>query len=78
MNDQKQIIEAIAEHLAIPTIDIDTEDLLREDLGLNPVEITDLISYLSEKFKVVFDQSEISQIKTAGNLIELIEDKMLE
>lgn len=78
MTDQRQIIEAIAESLALPISDIDPEAHLKDDLGLNPVEIADLLGNLSEKFSIIFDPAEAEQIKTVGSLIELIEDKLLE
>lgn len=78
MSDQKKIIEAIAENLGLPVADIDLESHLQDDLGLNPVEIADLLGSLSDTFNIVFEASEPSQVKTVGDLIELVEDKLLE
>lgn len=77
-NQQQQILEAIAENLTLPVVDIDLEASLQDDLGLNPVEIADLLSDLARKFNIVFDPTEIAEIKTTGNLVELVEDKLLE
>lgn len=78
MSNQQQIIEAIAEGLTLPPADIDLEASLKDDLGLNPVEIADLLDNLNRKFNIVFDLSETGQVKTIGDLVELIEDKLLE
>lgn len=78
MSDQKKIIEAIAENLGLPVADIDVESHLQDDLGLNPVEIADLLGSLSDTFNIVFEAQEPSQVKTVGDLIELVEDKLLE
>lgn len=78
MADEQEIIEAIADTLALPVADIDPESHLQEDLGLNPVEIADLFSNLAQRFHIFFDPSEIIQTKTVGSLVELIEDKLLE
>lgn len=78
MSDQKKIIEAIAENLGLPAADIDVESHLQDDLGLNPVEIADLLGSLSDTFNIVFEAREPSQVKTVGDLIELVEDKLLE
>lgn len=78
MADQQQIIESIADSLALPAADVDIESHLQDDLGLNPVEVADLLGDLSQKFHVVFDPLETESIKTVGNLVELIEDKLLE
>lgn len=78
MSSQQQIIEAIAEGLILPPADIDLESSLKDDLGLNPVEIADLLDNLSRKFNIIYDPSETGQVKTIGDLVELIEDKLLE
>ena len=78
MSDQRQIIEAIAESLALPVADIDLESSLKDDLGLNPVEIADLFEDLSQKFNILFDPFETEQVKKILDLVELVEDKLLE
>jgi len=78
MYNQKQIIDAIADSLALPPADIDLEASLQDDLGLNPVEVADLFESLSQKFKIMFDSAEAMQTKTINDLVELIEDKLLE
>ncbi|MCL4367038.1 DUF1493 family protein [Patescibacteria group bacterium] len=78
MADQKQIIEAIAQALTLPESDIDLDSSLQDDLGLNPVEIADLLGSLSKEFKIFFEQSDVTGLKTVGDLVVLIEDKLLE
>ncbi len=78
MVDQKQISEAIAESLTLPVADIDPEASFQDDLGLNPVQVADLLHDLAEKFGIVFEPEETSQVKTVGQLIDLVEDKLLE
>lgn len=78
MINQREIIEAIAENLTLPVSDIDLESHLQDDLGLNRVEIADLLTGLSRKFNILFDPSDMEDIETAGDLVDLIEDKLLE
>jgi acyl carrier protein len=78
MQDQNKILETIAECLTLPVADLDAQAHIKDDLGLNPVEIADLISCLSEKFNIVFDKGEVSEIETITDLTNLVEDKMLE
>ncbi|MDD2823290.1 MAG: acyl carrier protein [Candidatus Daviesbacteria bacterium] len=78
MLDQKKITEAIADNLGLPPADIDAESHLQDDLGLNAVEIADLLGDLADKFQIAFHPSEPAQVKTVGDLIELVEDKLLE
>jgi len=42
------------------------------------VEVADLFDSLSRKFNIIVDPSETGQVKTIGDLVELIEDKLLE
>lgn len=78
MADQKQILETVAEHLALPPADLDTSASLQDDLGMNPVEIADLLQFLAEKYAIIYLPEETSQIRTIGDLVELTEDKLLE
>ncbi len=78
MANQQDIIEAIADQLTLPVADIDMESSLQTDLGLNPIEIADLMNSLSTKFNFIFEQGETERLETVGDLVELIEDKLLE
>ncbi len=75
---QQQIIAEIAKHLAVTPADIDVNATLSEDLGLGPVELADLLFYLSSQFKVTFDQSEVENLLTVHDIIVAIEDLSLE
>ncbi len=75
---QKEIIEAIAEELTLPVTDVDLDSDLSDDLGLNRVEIADLFTSLSKRFTIIFDPREMEDIETVGDLVDLIEDKLLE
>lgn len=75
---QQKIIEEIAENLTLPVADIDLEASLQDHLGLNPIEVADLIQSLSRKFNIGFQTAEVEGLETIGDLVELIEDKLLE
>jgi len=78
MDNQKKIIEEIADNLALPLTDLELNADLKNDLGLSPIEIADLFESLAEKFNITFDRGEIEQILAVKDLVELIEDKLLE
>lgn len=75
---QSRVIAEIAQHLAVTPQDIDMNASLAEDLGLGPVELADLLSALSERFGVTFNQAEIEGIKTVHDIVVTIEDLSLE
>lgn len=76
--DEKNILQAIAEHLGLSVEDIDTHALLKEDLGLGPIELNDLLNHLSNKFGVSFDPQEVDSLQKVGDLIVLVEDNLLD
>lgn len=72
------IIKTIAEHLSVSPDDLDPGALLREDLGLNTIELNDLIGFIGNKFKISFDAQEIQNIKSIEDLINLTEDGLID
>lgn len=78
MKQQVEIIEEIAKHLGITPADIDLSASLKDDLGLGPIEIADLLSELSNKFQVTFNPIDTERIETVNDLVVMVEDLMLE
>lgn len=78
MNQQREIIEEIAKQLAITPQDIDLNATLSEDMGLSPIEVADLLSVLSARFKITFDQDEVKDLRTVNDLVVMVEDQTLE
>jgi acyl carrier protein len=78
MNQERQIIQAIAEHLGLSPEDLDRHALLQEELGLGPIELNDLLADLSHRFSITFDETEIENLKKIDDLIVLVEDNLLE
>lgn len=78
MSEEKRIIQAIAEHLGLSPEDLDRHALLQEELGLGPIELNDLLTDLSQKFGINFDETETENLKKVDDLIVLVEDNLLE
>lgn len=78
MNQELQIIQAIAEHLGLSAEDLDRQALLKEELDLGPIELNDLLADLSQKFDVSFDDLEIENLEKIDDLIVLVEDNLLD
>lgn len=78
MTNQTAIIDSIAKHLVVTPADIDLTSSLADDLGLGPIEISDLLSELAEEYKISFSQEDVSQIKTVNDLVLAVEDLSLE
>lgn len=72
-----KVIQVIADHLGLTPQDLDKGALLRDDLGLGPIELTDLLNDLSTKFDTTFDPEDISSLQTLEDLLALVEDNSL-
>lgn len=77
-SQQTDILEEIAKHLGITVQDIDLHASLKDDLGLGPIEIADLLIDLSHKFQITFDPVDTEGIETVNDIMVMIEDLMLE
>ncbi len=78
MATEAQIINAIADHLGLSPEDLDHHASLRDELGLGPIELNDLLSNLSQKFNVSFEPEEVEDLQKIEDLIVLIEDNLLD
>lgn len=77
MPNTKDILESIAEHLGLSPEDIDSKAFLREDLNLGPVELNDLLNFLSKKYDIVFEPQDTENLNTVEDLILLVEDNLI-
>ncbi|MBI2314638.1 acyl carrier protein [Candidatus Daviesbacteria bacterium] len=73
-----KVVQIIAEYLGLSPEDIDRHALLREELNLGPIELHDLLTELSQKFNVTFDDVDMEDLKKVDDLIVLIEDNLLD
>lgn len=78
MNAQSDIIDEIARHLGVTPADIDLQASLKNDLGLGPIEIADLLNALSIKFKINFDPADTEELSSVNDLVVMVEDLLLE
>lgn len=78
MPTSADIIRTIAEHLALNPEDLDRHALLREELGLGPIELNDLLSTLSLKFNISFEATEVKSLQKIEDLVSLVEDNLLD
>lgn len=78
MASQSEIIEEIAKHLGVTVADIDPQASFKDDLGLGPIEIADLLNYLSNLYEINFSPEETEDMTTVNDLVVLVEDLLLE
>lgn len=77
MNTERKILQVIADYLGVSIEDIDKQAQLREDLGLGPIELNDLLQNLSTEFDITFDSEDIEGLQKLDDLVMLVEDNLL-
>ena len=65
----------LVEELHIKADDITMEAELSGDLGINSLELADLVYLCEEKFNVVIDDDELNNFVTVGDVIRYLESQ---
>lgn len=78
MPTSSDIIKAIAEHLGLNPEDLERHANLREELGLGPIELNDLILNLSKRFNITFETGDLKNLQKVDDLVVLVEDNLLD
>ncbi|WP_353101574.1 acyl carrier protein [Myroides odoratus] len=77
MNDNEIIL--ILQEIVNPFIEkgkiISINDELADDLGLDSIDVVDLVVFIEDKFSIVLEEEELDSLKSISNLVELIKNK---
>ena len=65
----------LVEDLRIKAEDITMEAELSSDLGINSLELADLVYLCEEKFNVVIDDEDLHNFITVGDVVRYLESK---
>lgn len=75
--ENKQMYETVkkllVEELQIKEADITPEAELSSDLGINSIELADLVMLCEEKFGVTIEDDEIHKFITVGDVVEYLD-----
>ncbi len=63
----------LIEELRINPDDITPEAELANDLGVNSLELADLVYLCEEKFNIVIDDEELHKFVTVGDIVKYLE-----
>ena len=63
----------LVEELSVNADDITPEAELENDLGINSLELADLIFLCEEKFSIQIDDDEIKDLVTVGDVVAYME-----
>ena len=63
------------DNLAIENINEETN--LVDDLGIESLDVVNIVTDLEERYKIAIDNDSIRRMSTVGNCLNLIEEKLL-
>ena len=69
-----KVKELVAEQLGIDVNTIKPESNIIEDLGADSFDVIEMLMTLEEEYGITIPDEKINQIKTIGQIVELIEE----
>lgn len=71
----EQLKETLVNELSVNADDVTMEAELTGDLGLNSLELADLVYNCEEKFNIVIDDDALQNFVTVGDVVKYLEAK---
>ena len=69
----EKFVELLVEELQIDRDDITMEAELSNDLGINSIELADLVMLCEDKFGIEFNDEDIRKFTTVGDVVNYLE-----
>ena len=69
----EKFVDLLVEELQIDRADITIEAELANDLGINSIELADLVMRCEDKFGIEFDDDDIRKFTTVGDVVAYLE-----
>ena len=66
--------DILVEELQLDADDITLESHLSNDLGINSIELADLVMTCEEKFDVEFKDEDLAGLQTVGDVVKYLEE----
>ncbi len=70
-----KVIELISQQLNKPVEEITADKEVVKDLGADSLDVVEMLMSLEEEFSIAVPEEDAVNIKTVGDIIELIESK---
>ncbi len=68
-----KFVELLVDELQIDPADITMEAELSNDLGINSIELADLVMICEDKFEITIDDDDIRKFTTVGDVVAYLE-----
>ena len=69
----EKFVKLLVDELQIDEADITMEAELSSDLGINSIELADLVMQCEDKFGIEIQDDDIRQFTTVGDVVEYLE-----
>ncbi|MBO5305592.1 MAG: acyl carrier protein [Clostridia bacterium] len=69
----EKLKQILVDELSIDESDITLDAELSGDLGINSIELADLVMLCEDKFGIEFDDEEIHKLVTIGDVVNYLE-----
>lgn len=67
-----KVIDIIKEQLNIDDVDITEETSFKDDLGVDSLDLLELVMAFEEEYNIELDPEELEGIQTVGDIVEFI------
>ena len=71
----EELKKFLIEELRVDEDKITMEAALSSDLGVNSLELADLVYLCEEKFDIVIDDEDLHNFNTVGDIVKYLEEK---
>ena len=71
----EELKQFLVEELRVEEDKITAEAALSSDLGINSLELADLVYLCEEKFNIVIDDEDLHNFNTVGDIVKYLEEK---
>ena len=68
-----KFVEVLVDELQIDRADISMDAELSNDLGINSIELADLVMICEEKFGITIEDNDIRKFTTVGDVVAYLE-----
>lgn len=68
----ERVIDIIKEQLNIDDVDITEETSFKDDLGVDSLDLLELVMAFEEEYSIELDPEELEGIQTVGDIVEFI------
>jgi acyl carrier protein len=73
---RQALIELLEADIGETFSDLDDRKKLREEMGLDSVDVVSIVSQIERRFRLRLSQEELQRLVTVGDLLDLLQQKL--